>query len=442
VHPVQTTITGNAGSATKLQTARTITLSGDVTGAVSSDLSGNPTIPVSLPAVGAPVTKATQLAAPSSDMTVITGITTDSKGRVTGINTTTVKFPTVADMSKLPVITTQPTAFTFSRLKDEFGDPNGPTTVAQVPLSVAATGDGVLSYQWYKNGVSLGNATGAQTATYTVPAVSTVGVANWGLNRYYCEVRNATGSVRSQTAEIAIGCGARSGANGWLKFMCHNLGAVPLAHTSAIIDVADMAFSNDSTSRDAKGWLFQWGRVADGHQWRSSPDSLGQSQTAWNVADVGSGKFYRGSTSWRKDNTVSDNPYATAGVTPCPTGWFVPSQNQLTSLFLGGGINAAYGTIGTFNTWTHSGAGNGYNYVLKPDGETITLFLPAAGFRDAASGNVIGIGTNAAIWTRSADPGNGPQAYEFGFDEFTLYSCANGYARGYGMSVRCVASQN
>ena len=35
VHPVQTTISGNAASATKLATARTISLSGDVTGSVS-----------------------------------------------------------------------------------------------------------------------------------------------------------------------------------------------------------------------------------------------------------------------------------------------------------------------------------------------------------------------------------------------------------------------
>ena len=42
--PNQTTITGNAGSATKLQNARTITLSGDVTGSVSFDGSNDVTI--------------------------------------------------------------------------------------------------------------------------------------------------------------------------------------------------------------------------------------------------------------------------------------------------------------------------------------------------------------------------------------------------------------
>jgi hypothetical protein len=44
IHPVQTSISGNAGTATKLETARTIGLSGDVTGSTSFDGSGNATI--------------------------------------------------------------------------------------------------------------------------------------------------------------------------------------------------------------------------------------------------------------------------------------------------------------------------------------------------------------------------------------------------------------
>lgn len=44
VHPLQTTISGNAGTATKLATARTISLTGDVTGSVSFDGSANASI--------------------------------------------------------------------------------------------------------------------------------------------------------------------------------------------------------------------------------------------------------------------------------------------------------------------------------------------------------------------------------------------------------------
>ncbi len=41
VHPVQTTVSGNAGTATKLQTARTISLGGILSGSTSFDGSGN-----------------------------------------------------------------------------------------------------------------------------------------------------------------------------------------------------------------------------------------------------------------------------------------------------------------------------------------------------------------------------------------------------------------
>lgn len=44
VHPAQTTITGNAGTATKLETARTISLTGDVTGSATFDGSVNASI--------------------------------------------------------------------------------------------------------------------------------------------------------------------------------------------------------------------------------------------------------------------------------------------------------------------------------------------------------------------------------------------------------------
>jgi hypothetical protein len=44
VHPVQTSVSGNAGTATKLATARTIALSGAVNGSVSFNGSANVTI--------------------------------------------------------------------------------------------------------------------------------------------------------------------------------------------------------------------------------------------------------------------------------------------------------------------------------------------------------------------------------------------------------------
>lgn len=49
VHPLQTSVSGNAGTATKLATARTISLTGDVTGSITFDGSANKSITASIP---------------------------------------------------------------------------------------------------------------------------------------------------------------------------------------------------------------------------------------------------------------------------------------------------------------------------------------------------------------------------------------------------------
>jgi len=79
VHPAQTTITGNAGTATTLQTARTIGASGDVIGtATSFNGSANITIPMTLANSG--VTAGTY-----------SKVTVDAKGRVTAGATQTME---------------------------------------------------------------------------------------------------------------------------------------------------------------------------------------------------------------------------------------------------------------------------------------------------------------------------------------------------------------
>jgi uncharacterized protein (TIGR02145 family) len=227
--------------------------------------------------------------------------------------------------------------------------------------------------------------------------------------------------------------------------MCHNLGAKPLANAVATIESTDMTFSTDdpkagtdTVSSDAKGWLFQWGRAADGHQWRSSPDSLGQSNTEWTVADVGTNKFFKGSNSWRKSNTVVDDPYATPGTNPCPTNWYVPRQDQWSSLYLGGTTNGTFSSGNTFNKWVVMGTGGSVG--LLPDGYTTTLYLPAAGYRHAPDASVRQTGAACQYLSQSPQGSNSLQEYLM-FASGSSIQMSNSPFRSHGFSVRCVASQ-
>ena len=96
VHPSQTTVSGNAGTATKLKTARTLSWTGDATGSLSFDGSANASAALTLATSG--VTAGNY--GPSANATATHGgtisvpyITVDDKGRVTSASTTTITLP-------------------------------------------------------------------------------------------------------------------------------------------------------------------------------------------------------------------------------------------------------------------------------------------------------------------------------------------------------------
>ena len=96
VHPAQTSVSGNAGTATKLATARTLALSGDVTGSTSFDGTANRTIAATLASSG--VTAGSY--GPESDANLSFGgsvtvpqVTVDAKGRVTEAAGRAIKLP-------------------------------------------------------------------------------------------------------------------------------------------------------------------------------------------------------------------------------------------------------------------------------------------------------------------------------------------------------------
>ena len=182
------------------------------------------------------------------------------------------------------------------------------------------------------------------------------------------------------------------------------------------------------------GGLFQWGRVGDGHEWRSSAahrdgvvvgvggklDANGQVSTS----HAAFGKFITGndwrnpesSTLWNSGTVLS--PVKTVN-DPCPAGWRVPTQAELKKLLDAG------------STWTKM---DGVGGRLFGKGNNM-IFLPAAGYRPNSGGNVSGVGANGNYWSTSEGLTRGVSYLRFSSAEALLQE---GF-KTLGVSVRCVA---
>ena len=135
------------------------------------------------------------------------------------------------------------------------------------------------------------------------------------------------------------------------------------------------------------GMFYQWGRKT---AWPATG-----SITGWDASNYFNSK-------WEKVND------------PCPTGWRVPTNEELTSLAEAGSV------------WTTKGRvfGSGSN----------TIFLPAAGLRSSLSGTLMNVGAWGQYWTGT---GSGTGTYRMQFDDKSV--TPSDYILGTsGFCVRCV----
>jgi uncharacterized protein (TIGR02145 family) len=233
----------------------------------------------------------------------------------------------------------------------------------------------------------------------------------------------------------------------WLNFMCHNLGANesldPFVWNAAGIPSVD----KDSTSYDIKGWLFQWGRRADGHQWRSSPFAANSAAPTtldnYNQNPGSYTSFYKNHASsydWMNitTSTSATDDYkkrwgdGTANVDqpkgandPCPPGWKVPSQAQWGSIFRGSTTNGSPSDA-TANTWQWTTSGFKVGDAL---------FLPAAGSRGYSTGTLSYVGSGGYYW--SSTWYSGTNSHSLAFSSSYISPGYSSY-RAYGFCVRCV----
>ena len=247
--------------------------------------------------------------------------------------------------------------------------------------------------------------------------------------------------------------------NGWLTFMCYNLGAKDMSITE------QMNYTTTSTADSTVyGNLYQWGRIADGHQFRNSQSYLtnGTGSQSSPVADANLdangqvkstftayGKFIKNNVSpkdWhvtRNDNLWDFSIYPSNN--PCPEGWRVPTQTEVLSIINGDTIQvnsilAAGYTATSGNKWVWSNTPTPGCLITPSGSNAPTLFLPAAGVRNADDSSLTGlglagVGLGGYYWWSTPRAGGYTNRLQFtnsgmqmNWDSF----------RANGFSVRCV----
>ena len=199
----------------------------------------------------------------------------------------------------------------------------------------------------------------------------------------------------------------------WLNF---NLGAEYAKVGGSHFNPDAVPTSN--TDQLAYGYLWQWGRVADGHQLVSYPDNVtgvGVNGTTTVKADnPGNSLFILSEGDWR----VNRNDLLWRDInTPnqvCPKDWRLATEEEWFSVRDGSGGNGA-GNYGTF---------------IPPS----FLHLQLTGMRSNADGLVYGAGVEGDYWT-SQVRGAGTQAMHL--ERYTLDSSFISEVKAVGNPVRC-----
>ncbi len=170
--------------------------------------------------------------------------------------------------------------------------------------------------------------------------------------------------------------------------------------------------ATSSTDHMAYGSLYQWGRASDGHEcisWTDTTTGYGVNGTTETQADVPNhNKFIINNADWRTNTSNTLWDYNSAN-NPCPTGYRPPTKEEMTE---------------ETNTWDSNDTAGAFKSILK---------LPASGYRNRKSGNVIYGGSDGLYWTTTTDQ-NKSNHLIVQDDNIQFYLSI----RPHGSSVRCI----
>lgn len=98
-------------------------------------------------------------------------------------------------------------------------------------------------------------------------------------------------------------------------------------------------------------------------------------------------------------NDAADNTGTTGACQDAGTAWRTPSQPKWGELYAGGLVYGAP-IEATANSWAWVGTANtAHGYKVMPDNSTVTLFLPASGYRNGANGLLVNQGGYGYYWS-------------------------------------------